>query len=229
MTARDLYSDILRELDRYQAPSFERHEYNYFFPKAVDKVLLDAYRLYKETSQSSEVLDFYSRTIAKDLNPGKADRTESVALALEDRYTLCVDAKFQLTKDLCPLKEGLSVHFHLEEIEAIRIKDVMRNSYLKPNLVENRAYWISENRSLKILHTSLMTEIDAWQIKKVNYITVKDPDVSAFLLPANYASASLPSISIPLKLLRLFVNATVAMFLENTMNPRISTHTTINQ
>lgn len=229
MTAKDLYSDVLRELDRYQAPSFERHEYNYFFSKAVDKVMLDAYRLYKETSQSSEVLDFYSRTISKPLNPGKADRTKELSLEADDRYILSVDAGFELTQDLCPLKEGHAVHFYLEEIEAVRIKDIMRNSYLRPNPVEERAYWISENRKLKILHTSLGIEPVTWQIKTVNYITVKDPDITALLLPVNFNSGALPMISLSVKLLRLFVNATVAMFLENTVNPRVSTHTTINQ
>lgn len=228
MTAKDLYADVLRELDRYQAPSFERHEFNYFLPKAMDKVLLDAFRLYRESGQSSEVLDFYSRTISKDLNPSGSDRTMSVAQESDDRYILSVLAKWILTKDVCPLKKNRVAEFYLEEIEAYRIKDIMRNSYLIPNLIEERAYWINQGRSLKILYGSPVKTNIEWQLKRVEYITVKEPDATNFLLPAGFQSMTLPQINVPNKILRLFINATVTLFLENTMNPRVSTHTTIN-
>lgn len=228
MTAKDLYADVLRELDRYQAPSFERHEFNYFLPKAVDKVLLDAFRLYRETGQSSEVLDFYSRTIGKELNPSGSDRAMSVAQEADDRYILSVMAKWILTQDVCPLKKGRIAEFYLEEVEAFRIKDIMRNSYLMPNLIEERAYWINEDRSLKILYGSPSKRNIEWQLKRVEYITVKEPNTANFLLPAGFQSMSLPPINVPGKILRLFINMVVTLFLENTMNPRVSTHTTIN-
>lgn len=228
MTAKDLYADVLRELDRYQSPSFERHEFNYFLPKAMDKVLLEAFRQYRESGQSSEVLDFYSRTVSKDLNPNSSDRTMSVAQEPNDRYILSVLANWVLTKDVCPVKKGRIAEFYLEEIEAYRIKDIMRNSYLIPNLIEQRAYWINEDRSLKILYGSPVKNNIEWQLKKVEYITVKEPDTTNFLLPSGFQSMTLPQINVPNKILRQFINATVTLFLENTMNPRVSTHTTIN-
>ncbi len=229
MTARDLYAGILRELDRYQSPSFEPHEFNYFLPKAVNQVILDAYRLYKETSKSSDVLRFYSETISKNLNPKLVDRIDLVPIDISHRYLISVKAIFKVTTDNCSRKQGYLLEFYLNETEEKRLRDLFRNHYLIPNLEEERAYWLIEGKELKIIYASNIKNHADWQISKVDYVAVVDPDLSAFLLPSNFNTASLPAINVPKKLIQLFINTTVEMFLENTLNPRLQTHTTINQ
>jgi hypothetical protein len=229
MNAKDLYADVLRELDRYQAPSFEVHEYNYFLPKAVNQVLVDAYRAYKDTGKPSDVLRFYSLSVTKSLNPKLSDKANEVSLTLDDRYILSVKGTFKAIKDDCGFKQGDTSEFYLNETEEKRLRDLFRNSYLIPNLEEDRAYWLIEGRKLKVLYTSSPRPHANWQVSKLDYVAVKEPDLSSFLLPANFMTASLPTIQVPDKLIKLFVNKTVDMFLENSMNPRLSTHTTINQ
>lgn len=227
MTAKDVYAGILRELDRYQSPSFEPHEYNYFLPKAVDQVLLEAYRDYKATGNSSDVLRFYSKTVEKTVNEKLSGRLSETALEADDRYLLSAFGYFRALMDHCGNKAGDPWSFYLNETEEGRIRDLVRNHYLQPRIRENRAYWLIEGRNLKVFH-AIGLHTSLFQVHKVSYVSVKDPVLTDFLLPANFQTATLPQIDVPQKLIRLFINKTVAMFLENTANPRISTHPTIN-
>lgn len=229
MNIRDIYGNILRELDRYQSPSFEVHEFNYFFPKAVDAVILEAYRMYKDTQSVSDTIRFYtdSKITATGYPQQKGDR--SLDLEPDARYVLTVYGNFIRPKAGCSDSEKLFVKkaFYLEEADELDLPSITANSYLSPKVEEDRAYFTVEGRKL-----NYMFEGDGameWNIEKLKYTFVRDPDHSQFVLPVNFINALLPELEIPVKIIRKFIDRAVLLFLENSTNPRLQTHTTINQ
>lgn len=148
MRALDAYRDTLKELDKYESPSFEIKDFNYFYPKAVSRYIADNYRQFDILQKEIDDL----RSIVKTSQALTMDPTGLASLPGEYRHMLHVKVKMKFTKALAKYKINDLVFFYPERMKSGQKGFRYRNAFGRPNF--RRYYYELTGNNFQLLFDS---------------------------------------------------------------------------
>lgn len=145
MKAIDAYRDILKELDKYESPTFSVRDFNYFYNKAVSKYIDVNYRqldvVMKDTQDISAMLALAS--------PITIQTTGTVALPANFRHLLSLKIKVRFKVDIGKYDATQVYEFWPERMKSGQKGFRYRSAYGKPNY--RRYYYEISGTNLNVL------------------------------------------------------------------------------
>jgi hypothetical protein len=221
MKALDAYRDVLKELDKYESPTFSVRDFNYFYPKSVSKYIDVNYRqldvVMKDTQDiSSMIINSHPLTISA---------SGQVALPEDFRHLLALKIKVRFKVNMGKYKTTQSYEFWPERMKSGEKGFRYRSVFGRPNY--RRYYYEISESGLQVLFDSNVVEFvissaNAW----LDYVIQPD---EVYLNPASNADfndlAQNTELSFNPGTTRNYVyfeiiNICRAMFLENIESPR---------
>lgn len=221
MKALDAYRDVLKELDKYESPTFSVRDFNYFYPKAVSKYIDVNYRqldvVMKDTQDiSSMITNNHPLTFSV---AGLVDVPEDF------RHLLALKIKVRFKVNIGKYRAGMSYEFWPERMKSGGKGFRFRSAYGRPNY--RRYYYEISDSGLQILFDStkvefVITSPNAW----LDYV---NQPAEVYLNPASNAdyndAAQNTTLSFNPGTIRNYIyfeviNLCRAMFLENIESPR---------
>lgn len=221
MKALDAYRDTLKELDKYESPTFSARNFNYFYNKAVSRYIDVNYRqldvVLKDTQDIGSMLGLGT--------PLTLSTGGVVTLPSDYRHLLSLKIQVRFKQDIGKFKTGVSYEFWPERMKSGQKGFRYRSAYGKPNY--RRYYYELTDTQLSILFDSSKVEFvtnapNAW----LDY--VKQP-TEVYLNPDQGADYNQESQNTTLSfnpgVTRNYVyyeviNICRAIFLENIESPR---------
>jgi len=219
MKALDAYKGLLKELDKYESPTFSIGDFNYFFNKSVQDYITENYKdidpVQKDIDDIRSVLKFDE---ALSFTSGKA--------SLPDKYQhiLYLELTCKFKVDVGKYKKDVSHTF----TEVRREKSSQRgtkNAYRKTSFL--RPYYKMDIDSVYAIIDTTILELTSG---KMDYIEVPE---KVYLNPANGADydddAQNTTIAFPDYVVTEIITVCRLMFLENTENQRFQSSIIENQ
>ena len=152
MKSIDAYRDVLKELDKYESPTFSVRDFNYFYPKAVSRYIDINYRqldvIMKDTQDISSMLLLGAPLTIQ------ADGT--VTLPSDFRHLLSLKVTVRFKKDVASFRATQSYSFWPERMKSGQKGFRNRSAYGRPNF--RRYYYEISATTLKILFDSEYVE-----------------------------------------------------------------------
>jgi hypothetical protein len=152
MKALDAYRDTLKELDKYESPTFSVRNFNYFYNKAVSRYIDVNYRqldvVLKDTQDIGSMLTLNS--------PLTLSLTGVVSLPANFRHLLSLKIKVRFKQDIGKFRQGESYEFWPERMKSGQKGFRYRSAYGKPNY--RRYYYELTDTQLTILYDSSKVE-----------------------------------------------------------------------
>jgi hypothetical protein len=177
MNALDAYRDVLRELDKYESPSFTIKDFNYFYNKAISQYIDSNYlRVDLILKDSEDLASFVSLNSELDV----PDENGIVELPGDFRHLLNLKINVEFTSDVARYRAGQFYEFWPERIKSGQKGFRNRSAYGKPNF--RRYYYelyseINESNEqkfyIKLLYDPTYIDIET-VVVSLDYI--KQPD-----------------------------------------------------
>lgn len=207
--ASDIYVKVLRELDKYESPSFNVKDFEYFFNDAVNiyvsNHLLNADVLQKDSDDIDYFITWDEKLTQDPTNKSK------FALPVTYRHVWGVKAEFEFLSDFGKYKgrttttDGDKIILYPKRRRTTREGYQEKNAYHKPSL--DYPYYKVEGGSIYIDAGLLLEPSDMW----LDYVKI----------PAEYTVSPTDSVvSIPDHVIRELVKLTARRFAENIESPR---------
>lgn len=225
-TAIDLYQSVLREIDKYGAPSFEVGDFVYFYNKAITQYVNQRYSLFEIKQQLTDdlrVLIVSGKEFI--LNPTVNTNVKFTTISDFDPEYLhllnCI-VTFKYKKLDC---NGVN-YLHAEackRLDADKYAYVINNSYLKPDV--KRPYFKISGDQLEIVFDTpnkLNTEV---VVNKINIDYLRTPTRITLDSVTFIGNTS----EFPDYVDTEIINICTKLFLENVEQGRIQTNIPINQ
>ena len=92
MSARELYEDVLIELNRENAPNILLEEFNYFANKAINNYVNKRYNIYDINQQTTDDLRVLKATVM--LDPVKVNNYDGLSLANGANYEVIMPSDY---------------------------------------------------------------------------------------------------------------------------------------
>jgi hypothetical protein len=170
MKALDAYRDILKELDKYESPTFTIRDFNYFFPKAISRYVDANYRRKDIFQKDDDDLGF----CIKLNHPLQMNSSGVIALPNDYRHMLSNKVKVKFSKDFARYKKDAIVEFYPERMKSGQKGFRNRNAFGKPN--GKRYYFELENKVYNLLFDATVVSLPAENNLFVDYIKdIPDP------------------------------------------------------
>lgn len=175
MKALDAYRDILKELDKYESPTFSIRDFNYFYNKAVSKYIDVNYRQIDVVSKDTQDI----AAMLKLDHPLTIPNSGVIAVPTDFRHLLSLKVTVRFKVDVGKYRATQSYSFWPERMKSGQKGFRFRSAYGKPNY--RRYYYEISETSLKILFDSTKVEfVDTAPNTVLDY--VKQP-VDTYLNP----------------------------------------------
>jgi len=164
MKALDAYRDLLKELDKYESPSFSIRDFNYFFPLAVSLWVDTNYKQFdlmqKEVDDLKTILaNGHPLTFASD---GKVD------LPSDYRHILSLEVTMKFKKNMGVYRTNQLVKFFPERMKSSQKGFRMQNAYQRPNY--KRLYFEMAGTKLILLFDSSVHELPNAANSLIDYV-----------------------------------------------------------
>lgn len=186
MNALDAYRDVLRELDKYEAPTFTIKDFNYFYNKAISQYIDTNYlRVDLILKDSEDLSSFVSLNTVLDA----PDANGIVELPADFRHLLSLKINVEFTADVARYRAGQFYEFWPERMKSGQKGFRNRSAYGKPNF--RRYYYelysaINESDEqkfyIKLLYDPAYIDIETAEvtvdyIKQPEAVTITSPSV----------------------------------------------------
>lgn len=200
-TSLELYKSVLRELDKFESPSFTLEDFNYFFNAAADNVI-ETMAVKMEVSDEAYM---HVKSLIKDIPLSELGDNEFEDIT-EDVVRLCG------YKVKCDGKEHMAVY-----MPPSRRSYIMYNYFSRPD--KDQVYYENSNgRVLFLLGNGNIVE-------SASAVVVTHPDRVVISSDTTLVKDS----TLPRKTNREIVREATRLFLENTQNVRYQTQITEDQ
>lgn len=220
MNALDAYRDVLRELDKYESPTFTINDFNYFYNKAISQFVDSNYmRLDLLMKDSEDLAPFTSLNVARTINSsGLMD------LPTDFRHLLSLKIRVRFKVNRGRYRQGSTYEFWAERAKSGQKGFRHKSAYGKPNF---RRYYYeitsvgsggTQQASLKILFDSDVVEFIGSNNANVDYIrqpaTVTITSSVVYTDPLEFSAAGRNNIYFQIN------NVCKSIFLENIESAR---------
>jgi len=165
MNARDAFRDTLKELDKFESPTFEIKDFNYFFPKAISRYIDQNYRQFDILQKDVDDL----RSVILLDQPVEMNSSGLVALPVDYRHVLHVKVKVKFLKALGKYKVNDTAYFYPERLKSGQKGFRYKNAFGKPNF--KRYYYELTGSSFQLVYDSLSVSIPTGSNLWLDYIT----------------------------------------------------------
>jgi hypothetical protein len=178
--ALDAYRDTLKELDKYESPTFSIRDFNYFYNKAVSRYIDTNYaQLDVILKQSNDI-----SSVTKLTHPLTLDASGEVTVPEDFRHLLALKVKVKFKKDYGRYKKDQQHEFWPERMKSGQKGFRHKSAFGRPKF--NRYYYEIAAGKLKVLYDADVVEFviaapNAW----LDYV-IQPADV--YLNPASNAS-----------------------------------------
>lgn len=160
MKALDAYRDVLKELDKFESPSFDIRDFNYFFPKAISRYIDQNYRQFDVLQK--EVDDIGS--MLKLNQPLQLASDGTVALPADYRHMLGVRVKVKFIATRGKYRTNDLAEFYPERMKSGQKGFRYKNAFGKPNF--RRYYYELSQGNFALLYDAtavgIPTGINLW-------------------------------------------------------------------
>jgi len=212
MVALDTYRYVLKELDKFESPTFNVDDFNYFFNSAIDAYITKNFEqgdiFEKELDDISVIVrDGYSATRASDHTLfSKPD---------DYRHMLYGSATVEVNSDYRKWKRGDSVTFVLKRQRTNRRGYQEENAYEQPS--EEYSQYRVSNEYIKVLVGPNFDPLSLimMYIAKPNVVYLNPNSGADFNNPANNSVIQFPDY-----VAKEIIKWCARMFLENIESPR---------
>lgn len=153
MKALDAYRDTLKELDKFESPSFDIKDFNYFFPKAISRYIDQNYRQFDVLQK--EVDDIGS--MLKLNQPLELTSGGSVVLPTDYRHMLHVKVKVKFIVAKGKYRVNDLVMFFPERMKSGQKGFRYKNAFGKPSF--RRYYYELSQSNFQLLYDSVAVSI----------------------------------------------------------------------
>lgn len=213
MNALDAYRDVLKELDKFESPTFSLKDFNYFYNKAISQYVDNNYRQLDLMVKDSEDLASFTSpsSLVTILSTGL------ITLPLDFRHILSLKISVRFKTNVGKYKSGQTYDFWPERMKSGQKGFRYRSAYGRPNY--RRYYYEVNNGTIKILFDSSKVEFVGINngvldyIKQPSEVTITNLTTYTDPLPFN-SGATRNNIYFEI------VNICRAIFLENIESPR---------
>jgi len=221
MNALDAYRDILRELDKYESPTFTIKDFNYFYNKAISQYIDTNYsRIDLILKDSEDLASFVSLNTVLDT----PDANGIVELPSNFRHLLNLKINVEFTADVARYRAGQFYEFWPERMKSGQKGFRNRSAYGKPNF--RRYYYeiysaiVSGQQKfyIKLLYDPNYIDIETAEVS-IDYI--KQPDAvtitssSVYTTPLQFNASATPN-----QVYHQIINTCRSIFLENIESQR---------
>lgn len=221
-TALELYSAVLRELNKFNAPDFDVADFNYWFNDSVLKWVEAELESYEREQEDSDEFRMLLTPDVKTLNEGNSTNVRKLALP-EGYYRLArCKAVFRCKKDWNGFAEGAKIYQPVRRLTQTIRELAMQNSYYSPE-PEDPFYEII-GQELHILFDSPSKPNESVVVESVEYAYIREPE--AIELGEDYSSVKDSPFSVPVN--RKLVKLCTQAFLENSASPRLQSNIAIH-
>lgn len=216
MKALDAYRDTLKELDKYESPTFTVRDFNYFYGKAVNQWISENYSRFDVIQKEVDDL----RSIYKVGHPLTVTGL-STSLPTDYRHILDVRLKVKFLKDV-----GIFRKDGVHEVYPLRLKSsqkgfrLSRNAFHKPN--HKRCYFEIYGSTIGFqLDTSLMvvdtepTNLNIDYVSEPGLVYLNPDKSSDYNNVANNTVLFFNTGTAPNHVYYEIINVVRAIFLEN--------------
>lgn len=222
MNALEAYRDVLRELDKYESPTFTVNDFNYFYNKAISQYIDSNYRQFDLLMKDVQDLSCFTASQTLTL-PSSGE----VSLPLADyRHLLSLKITVKFKVNIGRYKSGQSYEFWPERMKSGQKGFRYRSAYGKPNFRRYyyEIYSVVESgvpvNKVRILFDSSKVEFFGTNNLVVDYI--KQP--AAIALASNGLNPQTlefnQSTTVRNNIYFEIINICRALFLENIESPR---------
>lgn len=129
MTALDAHRDVLKELDKFESPTFEIKDFNYFFNKAVSEYVNDNYKQFDIVQKDIDDI----RTALSLNTPLEMSNLGLVTLPADYRHILGARIRVKFSKNLGRYKTNEIIDFFPERMKSGQKGFRQRNAFGRPN------------------------------------------------------------------------------------------------
>lgn len=165
MKALDAYRDVLRELDKYESPSFEIKEFNYFFPKAISRYIAQNYEKFDVIQKEVDDL----RSIIKTAQEFTMDANGLVELPGDYRHMLHVKAKVKYKVAVGRFDANETGFVFPERMKSGQKGFRMRNAFGRPSY--RRHYYELAGSSFQLIFDSATVAIPTGANLWLDYVS----------------------------------------------------------
>lgn len=213
MNALDAYRDVLKELDKFESPTFSLKDFNYFYNKAISQYVDNNYRQLDLMVKDSEDLSSF-------ISPSYLATVSSVGvitLPSDFRHILSLKISVRFKTNIGKYKSGQTYDFWPERMKSGQKGFRYRSAYGKPNY--RRYYYEVNNGTIKILFDSSKVEFVGSNNCVIDYI--KQPSEVTITNLTTYTTSLQFNTGVTRNNVYFeIVNICRAIFLENIESPR---------
>ena len=153
MKALDAYKDMLRELDKFESPTFTLRDFNFFYNAALSSYITKNYKQLDILQKDSDDL----KSILKFSHPLTLSTGGLVTLPSDYRHLLGLKVKVKFKVDIGKYRKDQQIEFYPERMKSGQKGYRFKNSYAKPNY--KRYYYEISGTQLQLLFDSNVVEI----------------------------------------------------------------------
>lgn len=224
MTARQIYEQLLIELDKVEAPTMLLNDFNYFINKAITQYVNKRYNMCEMNQQLTDDLRVLKRNL--NVNPINSNSELLFELPVDYLHLLNCICIFDITNKC----GGTVTHRY----PAIRLTSdisaqIFNNYYNKPSY--KRPFWqIKYDLTFEDSVLNIQCGIDANDLTFVNIDYLKIP--TEIILTTNQIDSIIDNsqtLEFQDYVCYEIINELVKLVLENASDPRLQTHIPVNQ
>lgn len=157
MTTRQLYEDLLIELNKVQAPAVLLEDFNYFANKVIGQYINKMYNFYDINQQKSDDLRVLKSTaiLTPALNTGLVSdnllkNTYEVYLPDDYLHILGCVIEYTVNKNYKCYKAGNNLQFNAKRLTADMFPAIIHNYYMRPTY--KNPYYYLNNIAVDFVH-----------------------------------------------------------------------------
>jgi hypothetical protein len=220
----DLYRAILRELDKYQSPSFTFGDFNNFFAKGMQEYINGRYELFDTEQQHIDDL----RAIVIRTNPVLAINSTTRSVALPADYWHLIGAAVKMRYIAANGCHGIGdVYYKSLKRMTADLKGFADEDYYTRPKPQN-IYYKLEKALIYILFDDPNTPVNYLVAESVEIEYLQIPSVISITSLSVYTTLSATNCQFPDYVWDEIVNKTADIFLENIEQQRIQSHKPVN-
>ena len=224
MTARQIYEQLLIELDKVQAPTLLLNDFNYFINKGIIQYVNKKYNMYEMNQQLTDDL----RVLKRNVNVNLINRNDQLIFEIPDDYLHLLNCI--CTFEIANKCGGSSIY----KTSAVRLTSdisaqISNNYYNKPSY--KRPFWqIKYDPNLDESILDIQCGTDDINLTVVNIDYLKTPE-QIDLTPEQIDTILDFSQTLEFQdyVCYEIINELVKLVLENISSPRLQTHIPVNQ
>jgi hypothetical protein len=219
MKALDAYRDTLRELDKFESPTFSIGDFNYFYPQAVSRYVDENYKFFDVMQKEVDDLrSFITASSPLTLAGGVT------TLPAQYRHILHLKVAMKFKVQIGKYALNQVVEFYPDRMKSGQKGFRFENAFTRPN--HKRYYYEIIGDELRLIWNSTYADpnsgVNCWvdYIKEPNLIFLNPDKTSNYSLEANNSTLQFNTGSTRNSVYFEIIAKCRALFLENIESPR---------